>query len=130
MYARAPHLQIATINANDATQWFERDLDDFLREIHRDSEEQDQAKLEEDEEKIIQYINPKQHRWKQTAKLMDDFDKWNFDTFRYFDILEESTMIHFGFKLFHTYGLLDKFSVPDGNSNSCYTLGNFVSLLH
>jgi len=29
-------LNLTTENANDATQWFERDLDDFLKEIHRE----------------------------------------------------------------------------------------------
>ena len=32
-------LNITTEAANDTTQWFERDLDDFLKEIHRDDEE-------------------------------------------------------------------------------------------
>ncbi len=32
-------LNITTEAANDTTQWFERDLDDFLKEIHRESEE-------------------------------------------------------------------------------------------
>lgn len=27
--------------ANDTTSWFERDLDDFLKELHRENEEQD-----------------------------------------------------------------------------------------
>jgi len=29
-------LNITTETANDPTQWFERDLDDFLKELHRD----------------------------------------------------------------------------------------------
>lgn len=45
-------LNITTEAANDTTQWFERDLDDFLKEIHRDDEEQDPNKLEEEEERI------------------------------------------------------------------------------
>ena len=35
-------LNITTETANDTTGWFERDLDDFLKELHRDSEEVDQ----------------------------------------------------------------------------------------
>ena len=31
---------------------------------------------------------------------MDDFDKWEFDIFKYNDILGEATILHFGFKLF------------------------------
>jgi cAMP-specific phosphodiesterase 4 len=46
---------------------------------------------------------------------MDDFDKWEFDIFKYFSLLEDATIIHFGFKLFHSYGLLDKFSIADNN---------------
>jgi hypothetical protein len=49
-------LNITTEAANDTTQWFERDLDDFLKEIHRDDEEPDPNKLEEEEERIKQII--------------------------------------------------------------------------
>ena len=45
-------LNITTDAANDTTQWFERDLDDFLKEIHRETEEQDPNKQEEEEERI------------------------------------------------------------------------------
>ena len=34
-------LNITTEAANDTTTWFERDLDDFLKELHRESEEVD-----------------------------------------------------------------------------------------
>ena len=34
-------LNITTESANDTTLWFERDLDDFLKELHRESEELD-----------------------------------------------------------------------------------------
>jgi hypothetical protein len=34
-------LNITTEAANDTTTWFERDLDDFLKELHRESEEAD-----------------------------------------------------------------------------------------
>ena len=49
-------LNITTEAANDTSQWFERDLDDFLKEIHRDDEEPDPNKLEEEEERIKQII--------------------------------------------------------------------------
>ena len=39
---------------------------------------------------------------------MDDFDKWDFDIFKYNETLGEATLTHFGFKLFQIYGLLDK----------------------
>lgn len=45
-------LNITTEAANDTTQWFERDLDDFLKEIHRENEEPDPNKIEEEEERI------------------------------------------------------------------------------
>jgi hypothetical protein len=32
-------LNITTEIANDTTLWFERDLDDFLKELHRENEE-------------------------------------------------------------------------------------------
>lgn len=37
-------LNMGTEAANDTTKWFERDLDDFLKEIHRDDDEVDPAK--------------------------------------------------------------------------------------
>lgn len=36
-------LNITTDAANDTTTWFERDLDDFLKELHREAEEIDPA---------------------------------------------------------------------------------------
>jgi hypothetical protein len=49
-------LNMTTDAANDTTQWFERDLDDFLKEIHRDDEEPDQNKIDEEEERIMGII--------------------------------------------------------------------------
>lgn len=34
-------LNITTEAGNDTTTWFERDLDDFLKELHREAEELD-----------------------------------------------------------------------------------------
>jgi hypothetical protein len=34
-------LNITTEAANDTSSWFERDLDDFLKELHREAEELD-----------------------------------------------------------------------------------------
>ena len=45
-------LNITTEQANDTTKWFERDLDDFLKELHREDGEIDQNQLEEDEERL------------------------------------------------------------------------------
>lgn len=45
-------ISITTEAANDTTTWFERDLDDFLKELHRENEEVDQNQIEEDEERI------------------------------------------------------------------------------
>lgn len=36
-------LNISTEAANDTKSWFERDLDDFLKELHREAEEIDPA---------------------------------------------------------------------------------------
>lgn len=108
-------LNITTEAANDTTQWFERDLDDFLKEIHRESEEQDPNKLEEEEERIKQIINVPPRMWNNALKMMDDFDKWDFDIFKYHDNLGDATILHFGFKLFQNYGLLEKFSIADNN---------------
>ena len=53
--------------------------------------------------------------------MMDQFDKWDFDTLTYSENLGESALIHFGFKMFQSYGLIEKFSISDKN---------FVSLLN
>jgi len=72
-------------------------------------------KLEEEEERIKQIINVPTRKWTHATKVMDDFDKWEFDTFKYQDILGDQALMHFGFKLFQNYGLLEKFSIADGN---------------
>lgn len=38
-------LNMTTEAINDTSQWFERDLDDFLKEIHREDDEPDPNKL-------------------------------------------------------------------------------------
>jgi len=50
-------LNITTEQANDTTLWFERDLDDFLKELHREDSEVDQNQVEEDEERLRQIID-------------------------------------------------------------------------
>ena len=50
-------INITTEQANDTTKWFERDLDDFLKELHREDGEPDQNQIEEDEERLRQLIN-------------------------------------------------------------------------
>ena len=52
------------------------------------------------------------------VKLMDDFDKWEFDIFKYRETLGDQAILHFGFKLFQSYGLLEKFSIADNNFTS------------
>ena len=108
-------LNITTESANDTTLWFERDLDDFLKELHRESEEQDQNQIEEEEERLKQMINVGTRQWTTILKMMDTFDKWIFDTHTYCDTLQENSLTHFGFKLFQLYGILEKFSIADQN---------------
>lgn len=43
---------ITTEVANYTSVWFERDLDDFLKELHREAEEPDQQQLEEEDERL------------------------------------------------------------------------------
>ncbi len=101
---------LSTDAVNDITQWFERDLDDCLKEM----DEVDPSKVEEDEEKIKSIITIAPRKWTKLYKLISTFDSWEFDIFKYYEILEESTLVHFGFKLFNS-GLLEKFSIPDNN---------------
>jgi len=93
-------LNITTDAANDTTKWFERDLDDFLKEIHRDNEEQDNQKIEEEDERLKQIINVTSGCWTKLIKMMDDFDKWNFDVYKYQETLGDMALLHFGIKLF------------------------------
>jgi hypothetical protein len=108
-------LNITTDAANDTTKWFERDLDDFLKEIHREPEENE--KDEEDYEKLRQIVDVNARIWNHTIKMMEDFDKciWNFDVFKYYETLGDASLLHFGFRIFQQYGLLDKFSISDNN---------------
>ena len=80
MEAKA-RLNITTEAANDTTTWFERDLDDFLKELHREDQEFDQVQFEEEEERMRQMINAPPRQWNSILKIMDDFDKWDFDVF-------------------------------------------------
>ena len=108
-------LNITTEAANDTTQWFERDLDDFLKEIHREDGEPDLNKIEEEDERIKSIINVHNRVWHSINKIMEFFDKWDFDTFKYHEALLDASLLHFGFKLFTNYGLLEKFSIADNN---------------
>ena len=108
-------LNITTEQANDTTTWFERDLDDFLKELHREDCEIDQNQIEEDEERLRQIVEVSARQWSNILKLMDEFEKWEFDTFEYCSILGDNFLLHFGFRLFQMYGLLDKFSIADQN---------------
>ena len=54
-------------------------------------------------------------------KIMDDFEKWDFNIFDYCETLGDNVLLHFSFRLFQIYGLLDKFSIADQN---------FVSLIN
>ena len=49
--------------ANDTSLYFERDLDDFLKELHCEDGEIDQNKVEEDEERLRQLINVSAREW-------------------------------------------------------------------
>ena len=93
-------LNITTDAASDTAKWFERDLDDFLKEIHRENDEVDPAKLEEEEERLKLMIDVQGRVWTQAIKMMDEFDKWNFDIFKYQSILGDASLLHFGMKLF------------------------------
>lgn len=121
-------VNITTETASDTTKWFEVDLDDFLKEIHRENDEIDPQKAEEEEEKLKQIIDVPPRIFNLVLVMMQDFDKWNFDIFKYQETLGDVTLLHFGMKLFQQYGLLDKFSIADNNfknllnsiKNECY----------
>lgn len=80
-------LNITTETANDTTTWFERDLDDFLKELHREAEEVDPAQQEEEEERLKQIVQLPPRTWTALSKSMDNFDKWDFDVLNYHETL-------------------------------------------
>ena len=53
--------------------------------------------------------------------MMDEFESandsslWNFDVFKYQELLGDSTLCHFGIRLFTRYGLIEKFAISEGN---------------
>jgi len=71
-----------------------------LKEIHRENDEIDQQKVDEEEEKLKLIVDVQQRVWNHTIKIMDDFDKWNFDIFKYQEVLGDSSLLHFGMKIF------------------------------
>ena len=111
-------LGMTTDAANDTSQWFERDLDDFLKEIHRENEDNDAQKLEEEEEKLQQHIQiPNPRIWSNSnfRNMLNEFDSssgevlWDFNVFKLQDLLGDATFPFFGFRIFMRYGLIDKF---------------------
>ena len=80
-------LNMTTEQINDTTNFFEKDLDDFLKELHREDAEPDQNQIEEDEERLRQIIDVNARQWSNILKLMDEFEKWEFDVFDYVETL-------------------------------------------
>lgn len=93
-------LQFTTDSASDTSKWFERDLDDFLKEIHRENEEIDNNKVYEEEDRLKQIIEVAPRVWNYAIKVVDDMHKWNFDVFKYYETLGDAALLHFGMKLF------------------------------
>ena len=93
-------VNMTTDAVNDTSAWFERDLDDFLKELHREAEELDPNQVEEEEERLRQIVTLNTRTWTNLMKMMDSFDKWEFDVFSYVEVLQDQSLHHFGFKLF------------------------------
>lgn len=80
-------VNMTTDAVNDTSAWFERDLDDFLKELHREAEELDPNQIEEEEERLRQIVTLNTRTWTNLMKMMDSFDKWEFDIFAYVEVL-------------------------------------------
>lgn len=80
-------VNMTTDAVNDTSAWFERDLDDFLKELHREAEELDPNQVEEEEERLRQIVTLNTRTWTNLMKMMDSFDKWEFDVFAYVEVL-------------------------------------------
>ena len=80
-------VNMTTDAVNDTSAWFERDLDDFLKELHREAEELDPNQIEEEEERLRQIVTLNTRTWTNLMKMMDSFDKWEFDVFAYVEVL-------------------------------------------
>jgi hypothetical protein len=82
-------VNMTTDAVNDTSAWFERDLDDFLKELHREAEELDPNQVEEEEERLRQIVTLNTRTWTNLMKMMDSFDKWEFDVFAYVEVLQD-----------------------------------------
>jgi hypothetical protein len=82
-------VNMTTDAVNDTSAWFERDLDDFLKELHREAEELDPNQVEEEEERLRQIVTLNTRTWTNLMKMMDSFDKWEFDVFAYVELLQD-----------------------------------------
>ena len=80
-------VNMTTDAVNDTSAWFERDLDDFLKELHREAEELDPNQIEEEEERLRQIVTLNTRTWTNLMKMMDSFDKWEFDVFAYVEVI-------------------------------------------
>ena len=48
--------------------------------------------------------------------MMDEFETsnlWNFDVFKYQEVLGDAALPHFGLRMFMRYGLIEKFQISE-----------------
>ena len=98
----------------DTKTWFDKDLEDALKEIHRETEEQVKLRLANESNDVKKHIelNPKEAII--ATKLSDDFQNFSFDENVFCEFMKNRALIYLGFKLFNYYDLFNKFGVaPD-----------------
>lgn len=112
-------ITMATKTANDPLQWFDRDLDDYLYERKRDGDlGEDKGIIEEEFRQHVQ-LDVRTHI--NLEKIFDDIDKWRFNAFDYFELCQNQMITHFIFRLFHYYGIMNKFQIPEVSLKSFCT---------
>jgi len=107
-------LKIATGNDIDAKKWFDKDLEDALNEIHRESEEQAKLRIEGGIDHVRRYLDLNNKEWIVANKLSDDLRTSLFDENVFCEFMKDKALIFLGFKLWTYYDLFDKFGIgPD-----------------
>ena len=102
---------MATRRDTNPKTWFDKDLEDALNEIHRESEEQAKLRIEGKPDPVRDYIELSSKEWIVASKLTEDLKSTTFDPNVYVEFLKDKSLTYLVFKLFNYYDLFDKFGI-------------------
>ena len=140
-------LKQATGKDVDTKTWFDKDLEEALNEIHRESEEQAKLRIESggESDNVKKHLTMNSKEWIVAAKLTDDLHNSRFDENVYNEFMKDRALVYLGFKLFTYYDLFNKFGVVadqlasflkqasasyNSNINSYHNMLAVVGILH